>query len=172
MKTMNRTSYAIALLGVTLGTAACASRGGSDTPPAPTASDHISMARGPCFGACPMYRVTIRGDGRVTFEGDRFVEITGEHTGTADPAEVAALFAHLDSIGYFRMPSNITPSNESACGGHWTDMPSAELSVVYAGASHDVNHYHGCPKAPESLMRLEARIDAVAGSQRWIGGRE
>src|SRR5688572_6950095 len=82
--------------------------------PAPAASDQISMTRGPCFGACPMYTVTVWGDGRVQFVGERFVEETGDHSKTVDAAHVAALFAYADSIGFFDMPQQVTPANEAA----------------------------------------------------------
>ncbi|HUF12622.1 MAG TPA: hypothetical protein VMN78_05965 [Longimicrobiales bacterium] len=49
-------------------------------------------------------------------------------------------------------------------------MPSAEITIRRAGRAHTVNHYHGCPKAPESLTRFEERIDAVLGVERWVGG--
>ncbi|HEX6587589.1 MAG TPA: DUF6438 domain-containing protein [Longimicrobiales bacterium] len=136
--------------------------------PAPTASDSISMTRGPCFGACPMYTVTVYGDGRVVFRGDRFVAETGERTKTIGAAEAAALFAAADSIDFHRLPADITPANQDACGASWTDMPSAEVTVRWNARMHTVNHYHGCPKAPERLTQFENRIDAVAGIAPWI----
>lgn len=162
--TLRRGSMLLALLGV----AACAGNQAPDLP-APTASDHISMTRGPCFGACPMYTVTVWGDGRVRFEGAQFVAQRGEHTRTIDPAAAAALFAAADSIDFFRLPANITPANERVCGGAWTDMPSAEITIIWAGRVHTVSHYHGCPEAPARLTAFENRIDAVAGVAEWIG---
>src|SRR5688500_10436324 len=162
--TLRRISTLLALLAV----AACAGGAAPDLP-APTASDHISMTRGPCFGACPMYTVTVWGDGRVRFEGDQFVAQRGEHTRAIDAAAAAALFAAADSIDFFRLPSDITPANQSACGAAWTDMPSAETTIIWAGRVHTVSHYHGCPKAPEQLTAFERRIDAVAGVAEWIG---
>lgn len=168
-----QTLFALLTAVAAIGTApaGCAS-GGRDggAAPAPTADDRIEMSRGPCFGACPMYRVIIGGDGRVRFEGDRFVDSTGVHRTTVPAAEVAALFAYANSIGFFALPSDITPANEAVCGGYWTDMPSAEVTIEWAVRAHTVSDYHGCPKAPESLRRLEQRIDAVAGTSRWIGG--
>ena len=137
--------------------------------PAPTGTDSISMTRGPCFGACPMYTVTVYGDGRVVFQGDRFVAETGEHTKTIDAADAAALFAAADSIDFYRLPADITPANQQACGASWTDMPGAEVTLRWNARMHTVNHYHGCPKAPERLTRFENRIDAVAGTAEWIG---
>lgn len=158
-----------ALLAVLALAAACT--GNPDVArPTPTADDSIELARGPCFGACPVYTVTIYGDGRVVFRGERFVTQSGEHTRTIDAAAAAALFAEADSIGFFRMPAAITPANAQACGASWTDMPSADITVWWAGRQHEVAHYHGCPKAPPELTAFENRIDAVAGTAQWTGG--
>ena len=161
------------LLLVSLGFPGCASGGstGAPGPPAPTADDRLEMSRGPCFGACPIYRVRVTGDGRVSWTGERFVQATGAKSATIPIADVAALFAYADSVGFFGMPADITPANESACGGAWTDMPDAVVTIEWAGRAHTVRHYHGCPKAPEALTRLEERIDAVLRTSAWIGPR-
>ena len=48
--------------------------------PAPTpdyASLVITLERTACFGTCPIYKLTVYGDGRVEYEGERFVTVTG-----------------------------------------------------------------------------------------------
>ena len=44
----------------------------------PTADSaaRITLERGPCFGTCPVYSVTLDGSGAVLFEGRRFVADT------------------------------------------------------------------------------------------------
>ena len=158
------------LLPVVLLVAACSSSGEPERP-APSASDQIELTRGPCFGACPMYTVTAWGDGRVRFVGNQFVEQTGEHTKTIDPARVAELFAHADSIGFFDMPQQVTPANDAACGQYHTDAPSADISMIRGSRDQTVSHYHGCIKAPEGLRGFQERIDAVLGTAEWIGRR-
>ena len=159
----------IAVLGLLL--TACSPNAGSGDSPAPTATDQISMTRGPCFGACPMYTVTVRGDGHVHFAGDRFVEKTGEHTATIDPERAAELFAEAERMGFFALPEDITPGNPSACGQAPTDMPGAEITIIRGDRDRTVRHYHGCPKAPAALTAFEELIDDVAGTERWIGSR-
>jgi len=161
-----RPAAPVALLALGLAVAACAAR---ETAPEPVdADDRITLERGPCFGACPMYTLTVWGDGRVEFDGRRFVAQEGRDTAQVPPADVARLFALADSIGFHDLPADITPANERACGGAWTDMPSATVTIERGAASHTVNHYHGCPAAPESLTRFEERIDQVAGTRRWL----
>ena len=168
-KAQRSTPLSAVLLGLLL--ASCSGNAEPARAPAPTASDQISMTRGPCFGACPMYTVTVTGDGRVVYEGDRFVAVTGERTKTVDPAIVAALFAQADSIRFFDLPADITPGNVAACGNAPTDMPGAEIAILWADRDHTVRHYHGCPKAPEGLTAFENRIDAALGLGEWVGRR-
>ena len=42
-----------------------------------SAEDRITLERRPCFGACPVYTVTLERSGKVRFEGHRFVADTG-----------------------------------------------------------------------------------------------
>ncbi|HEY0326511.1 MAG TPA: DUF6438 domain-containing protein, partial [Allosphingosinicella sp.] len=46
--------------------------------PIPIESESISYETGPCFGACPVYRVTVSPDGTGTVEGRRVTAVTGE----------------------------------------------------------------------------------------------
>ena len=158
------------LLPVVLLAAACSSTAESERS-APSPSDQIELTRGPCFGACPMYTVTVWGDGRVRFVGNQFVEKTGEHSKTLDAARVAGLFALADSIRFFEMPAQVTPANEPACGQYHTDAPSADITMIRGSRDHTVSHYHGCNEAPAGLRAFQDRIDAVLGTAEWIGRR-
>ena len=46
----------------------------------------ITLQRTACFGACPVYTVSIYADGTVAYNGERFVEVEGTQTGSIDPA--------------------------------------------------------------------------------------
>jgi hypothetical protein len=39
----------------------------------------IVLSRTACYGPCPIYRVEVRGDGAVLYDGSEFVAITGPH---------------------------------------------------------------------------------------------
>ena len=40
----------------------------------------ITLERTACFGVCPVYKLTVYGDGRVVYEGKRFVRVEGTIT--------------------------------------------------------------------------------------------
>ncbi|HYC31606.1 MAG TPA: DUF6438 domain-containing protein [Gemmatimonadales bacterium] len=150
--------------------------GGGDeaaTPAAATSapdSTVVSLERAPCFGTCPVYRVTISRAGQVRFTGVRHTQQTGEASAQIAPARVDSLVAELREAGYFDFADAYEPGTD-ACGATATDLPSVTTSVVAGGRRKEIRHYYGCSAAPQELVRLERRIDEVAGTARWIGTR-
>jgi hypothetical protein len=127
----------------------------------------IMLERGPCFGTCPVYSVTLDGSGAVLFEGRRFVADTGISTGSVPPARVDSLVAELTAGGYFDFADSYR-AGEPGCEQYATDLPSVITEVRAGGRSKRIEHDHGCMEAPEALTVLEGRIDSVAGVARWI----
>ena len=159
---------------VLLAAAACA-RSAPDRPVADSGtgvgqadSTAVALERGPCFGACPVYRVTIAPSGAVRFEGRRFVRDSGTVTGAIARAAVDSLLAELAAAGYFEFADRYVPG-EPGCGPVATDLPTVITEVATAGRTKRIEHYHGCADRPAALPALERRIDDVAGTDRWTG---
>lgn len=121
----------------------------------------ITLERGPCFGACPTYKVTVKGTGEVTWEGKRFVKVVGPASAKISPDAVRGLLDELVRGGYFDMNDKYTKANA-------TDMPSAVSSVTLSGRAKTIDHYYGDNSAPQALTALEKRIDEVANTAQWI----
>lgn len=128
----------------------------------------ITLERTPCFGTCPVFRLSIWKDGRVEFDGERFVTQVGKATASLAPAAVDSLLAELDAGGYFGFAERYE-HGEPACGLYATDSPSVLTSVSMRGRTRSVRHDYGCSAAPPELGRLERRIEEVAGVKRWTG---
>ena len=152
---------------------ACAPRQG--TPPA-TESTRIAGQGGPaitlertaCFGACPVYRISVSPEGLINYEGRAHVRQLGRATAQISPERVNALLSELEKAGYFSLAGRYTPA-EPVCGRYSTDSPSIITSVQYDNRSKRIEHDHGCGAAPRALAVLEQRIDEVLGSARWTG---
>lgn len=116
-----------------------------DTPaPMPIESDSITYETGPCFGACPVYSVTVRPDGSGVFNGIRFTEVSGERAFQLTPAQyetfAAALAPYRPESGERRYEPG-KPGCEMAA----TDMPSASIRWTRAiGDSQALHYYFGC----------------------------
>gem|GEM_PF-6847576 len=152
-------------------------------PPHPDPSS-VSMAirRTGCFGSCPSYRLEMRGDGRVSYWGERDVVVEGEHHWRIDPAAVTRLLAQFRAADYLSLqgyyivqvsdhPSYVTRLSigtqrkfvfdyAGAMAGRLA--PEEDAPAVQAGAG----------RMPGSVTQLEDAIDEVAGSASWVRGDE
>jgi hypothetical protein len=136
----------------------------TDSAPAPV----ITLERKPCFGTCPVYRLSIWSSGTVEFIGERHVTQQGRATASIPPARVDSLVAELEAGGYFGFEERYV-HGEPACGLYATDSPTVVTSLTLDGRAREIHHDYGCSAAPPELGRLERRIDEVAGSSRWTG---
>lgn len=118
----------------------------------------IKLERTACFGACPVYSVTIDARGNVTYDGTRFVRIAGRQTDRIPLSRVAALLETVDRILFFDL--------EDRYRQLITDLPTTFVTVTRDGRSKRVEDYFGAPK---TLKDLERQIDDAAGTTRWIG---
>ena len=160
-----------------LAAAACAPRpagegNGAPEPDAAVAarddSTLVTLERTPCYGACPVYTVSISGTGAVRFVGTRFTTQVGEATAEIPPARVDSLVEELRGGGYFEL-ADAYVAESPECGRYATDSPTVITSVFADGVRKEIRHDYGCGGAPPALALLEQRIDQVAGTARWTG---
>lgn len=130
----------------------------------------MTLTRTACFGACPVYELTISADGTVVFEGKRFVGTEGTAKSQLGKAELLELIKEFERINYFLLDDAYTQGSKG-CPQVATDSPSAITSITINGKYKSVHHYYGCSgaKALEDLTRLERRIDEITGSKKWVG---
>lgn len=133
--------------------------------------DSITLSRSPCFGKCPVYSVTVHADGRVEYDGDRWVSATGKHRGQTSKEALEKL---ADALNSRRIPLIVDyRPGKPACGKPvTTDMPGATITIRKGGTTHTLYYYGGCPNVPDWLPALARQIDSAAGSGRWVGGSQ
>jgi len=73
------------------------------SPPQDLSDVVITLERTPCFGSCPVYSVTIRGDGRVEYIGKKFVRLTGRQDINVPVYKIQELVQQFYDIDYFSM---------------------------------------------------------------------
>lgn len=123
----------------------------------------VKLERTSCYGSCPVYSLTIDGDGAVSYHGTSWVKVCGAGRKQISREAVAELLGQFERADYFRLVW------DSSCGrGMATDNPSSKTSLRIAGAAREIDHYHGDRCAPEALEQLEKAIDRVAGSAEWV----
>lgn len=124
----------------------------------------LECMRGP-EGASPAYRVTLHPDGLVEYLGEYEVDIPGPQSSHADSGVLNDVVKFASGIDFFEMKNQYS----EMC----TDVPTAIISIQVHGTIKRVsNEYGACgheTSGPQfDLARLAAKIDAVAGTARWV----
>lgn len=153
---------------------ACAPRKPAEAPSDPASGEAgstypaVTLERKPCFGGCPVYRISVSPDGIVSYEGQAGVRRLGAASKRIRPEQVKTLVSELESAGFFSLAPRYIPG-DSACGRYSTDSPTAVMTVNTGDRSHRVEHDYGCSAAPGGLVVLERKVDEALGSAEWTG---
>jgi Domain of unknown function (DUF6438) len=123
----------------------------------------FTLERTMCFGRCPVYKVEIRGDGTVLYEGSRFVAVEGSRQDRISREDVRRLLELARAADYF----SLLPAYRA----HITDLPSCITSLSIDGKTMTVVDYAGeSVGMPQGVGELEAAIDRMANTARWVKG--
>jgi ankyrin repeat protein len=126
-------------------------------------SVRITLERTECFGSCPSYRVELRGDGTVLYEGRYFVAIEGQHRATVAQENVRDLVKEFRDADYYSLPDEYITNV--------TDSPTYLTSITIDGRLKTVKDYVGLEMGmPTAVSDLEKSIDRLAGTERWTTG--
>src|SRR5512139_4200220 len=121
-------------------TGGCVTTG--DAPGAAPDPQRISYETGPCFGACPVYRVTVSADGEGQFEGKRFTAVQGQREFRVSPDEYRAFAAALAPL----RPAGgaVRYDGPPRCKRMATDLPSVTVTWHGSdGAEQSLFYYYG-----------------------------
>jgi hypothetical protein len=127
----------------------------------------IQFERTLCYGNCPGYKLTIRGNGQIEYEGGKNVKQVGHQQGRISVDDLKRLVADFSKAKFF----TIDQFSQSHCPNctFCTDMPTAITEIKVKESSHRVEHYYGCRCAPKALWELEGTIDKIARTEQWTG---
>ncbi|MBO2010693.1 DUF6438 domain-containing protein [Hymenobacter negativus] len=125
--------------------------------PAPTeAGPVITFERTPCFGTCPSYTALVYADGRVAYEGRRFVSMEGKKDLKLPAATVADLLRQAKESRF--------ETFENSYSSGVTDVPSTIVAIRQPDGIFKKVTVEG--NAPENVRELFAyfgtQFDALA----------
>jgi hypothetical protein len=158
-----------------------------DTPPTTVAVTprplrfRVVLERSACLGNCPVYRVTIHGDGRVEWDGIENVAAIGRLDGRRQVSrpELDHLARMIDDAKFFdrneygeleTQPVCTTVAGTTTCSysAHFcSDTTHAKISVSRGARTHMIDNDH-CDDKP-GIDEIEAEIDHLAGTAELIG---
>ena len=112
-----------------------------------------------CGGQCADYKVTIRNDGTVTYEGRSNVKITGVKKISVPRNNFDLLARKVNEIGFFDLRDRYDGFEFDGGTMSITDLPTRIVTVFdKAGAEKTIVDYWGTPKR---LYELEQLIDKL-----------
>jgi len=124
----------------------------------------IEMSRTSCFGMCPIYTITVHGNGLVEYVGRANVKIRGFQTGTISSDQIGKLLEILDRAHFFSL--------EDRAFNWCLDTPSVSVSVAVDGRSKRVISDAACSGAKLGIqaqfVHAADEIDVVVNSAQWV----
>jgi hypothetical protein len=121
----------------------------------------ITLERTACFGFCPVYTLTIYGNGTVIYEGEEFVTTKGRVETTINQEKITQLISEFEAVDYFSL-------NDGYVEHTITCAQTVITSITIDGKTKTIEHYHGDLNAPEQLTELENKIDQIVNSKQWV----
>lgn len=124
----------------------------------------IEMSRGPCYGSCPSYSLTLHGDGLVEYRGTRFVRVEETRTARISTEQLMQVLRDLDRMDFFAVEDRAF---------QWCfDSASTSISASVDGRQKRVTTddcavgAKGGPKA--TFLQIADEIDTIVGSKQWV----
>lgn len=125
----------------------------------------ITLRRHGCYGVCAIYDVTIRGDGRVRFNGIGETLLDGIREYSIPVERVDRLIDRFRAADFWSLDSHYQAMV--------TDSPTYELTFAAGPLSKTVTDYVGhLAGMPDAVRELEDAVDEAADTSRWIHGNE
>lgn len=130
------------------------------------ADTEMTLERTDCFFGCPIYQVTVSGEGQVRFSADpgtSNVALPGIHEARISSQAAEGLIDAFRSNHF----AGLQPSYTAGL----PDTPTYTLTLRRGGRTIRVaDHSGGLFTTPEPVRALQGEVDRVAGTARWIYG--
>lgn len=124
----------------------------------------VTLERTACRGNCPVYSMTINGDGSVEYEGFMNTPFKGRRIGVIAKDSISAMMRDIEAVNINDLQAeNLMQSS--------TDMPSVIFTVLHSKKGvirgKRIYDYQGDATAPEALRILYNRIDSWYSIIQW-----
>lgn len=124
----------------------------------------IEMSRTHCQLGCPIYTISVHGDGNVEYVGKEYVRDRGPRAETLSKEQLQALLQKFDDAGFFSLEDRAF-----AWGFH---TPRVRVSISVDDRKKEVTgdtYYVGAKSGPQDLfVQAAAELDKVTNSERWV----
>lgn len=116
----------------------------------------VELSKGPCFGRCPVFTLTVYKNGWVSYKGENYTEKMGIFTRKLTRLEKEKLSAEL-------FITNLKQYNDVYRSGN-ADLPTVTLTQFDGNSPKTVLGKDG---RPEPVLKLEELLDKIASAGAW-----
>ncbi len=125
----------------------------------------VELSRGPCYGACPAYTITVRGDGQIQYVSEPgYSRLQTRKSGTIEREKIVKVLQMLDHVDFMTL--------EGRAFFWGFDSPSIGVRTSVDGKTKQVvsdTHFVGAPKGRQARFVETTRgIEAILASSRWL----
>lgn len=116
----------------------------------------IEMKKGPCFGRCPVFTLSIYDNGLASYEGERFTDRLGVYIKPLSSNQFKQI---KDAF----VDANIWQYNDVYRGR----IPDLQTVTIIYNEGNDSKSVMGKDGRPDVIMELEAMLDDVVNEEGW-----
>jgi hypothetical protein len=128
----------------------------------------VYLHRKGCATGCPVYAVLADGKGTLRFEGVSGVSERRSVETPLDTTTARALAAAVLRADFMAQPDAWVPGG-AHCQAYVQGAEILQFGVTLDGVTRTLDYYGGCTPTNAALDLLAREIDAVLGTERWVG---
>ena len=117
----------------------------------------IEMSKGPCYGRCPVFTLTVYENSIASYEGERYTDRLGTYVKKLEKGQMERL------LGEFKR-ANVWQFRDSY-RGRIPDMQSVTITYREGNKKKTIT---GKEIRPNAVKWLETQLDQLAQSEGWI----
>ncbi len=117
----------------------------------------IQMSKGPCYGRCPVFKLTVYENGLASYEGERYTDRLGLYVKKLEKGQLERL------LGEFKR-ANVWQYRDSY-RGRIPDMQSVTITYHEGSRKKTIT---GKEIRPNAVKWLETQLDQLAQSEGWV----
>ncbi len=116
----------------------------------------VEMSKGPCFGFCPIYTLTVYSNGVVTYHGERNTNRQGTYLRILDKKQLSGLKSQLEKAELWQY--------QDLYKGRLPDLQTVTITYWEEGDFKTIAGKDGRPKA---VVDIETKLEDIANTGDW-----
>ena len=124
----------------------------------------IEMWHSNCQVGCPVYKVTVHGNGAVEYIGEQFVKVRGAQASSLNEEQMQAVLVGFDRADFFSL------EDQAFAWGYHTARVNVRIAVdgKTKAVSSDMYHIGAESGLQAKFVEAAANLDRVIGTDRWV----